>query len=469
MSAVEVDEVISASWVVPVETDETLKDHSVVLKDGVIVDILPTDAARGKYAAKTWTNLPGKVLLPGFVNAHTHSPMVLLRGVSDDIALREWLQTVIWPAEGQFVKADFVKEGAELAILEMIRGGTTTFNEMYWFPESVAESVVRSGIRAAIGIIAIEFPFASYGTGPDDYFTKGRATRERFLGEDLISWTISPHAPYTCSEGTLEKVKALSEEFKCPIHIHLHETAAECEASAAGNRDSPDCHMSDQKCTPLANLKRMGMLNDRLVAVHMTTLTEEEIKWCAEAGASVVHCPSSNMKLASGFCRVADLMSAGVNVALGTDGASSNNTLDMLAEMKLAAMLAKGVASNAKAVPALSALRMATLNGAKALGLQSKVGSLKVGKQADIIAIDMDTPDTWPSPTVAADPGFTPVSHIVYSTTRNQVTDSWVRGRRLMKEREVLTLPMAELKEKAGKWGSKVTEFLVGMKANAAA
>jgi len=420
----EVDEVVLPSWVIPVDTDKVLSDHAVIVDAGRIVDVMPADKVATQYSGRKTTSLPGKALIPGFVNAHTHTPMVLLRGVSDDIRLRQWLETVIWPLEHNFVDEEFVREGAELAILEMILGGVTTFNDMYWFPESLCEAIVKSGIRAAVGIITIDFPFGKYGTGPDDYFSKGKAAREKFLNEPNISWTVSAHAPFTCSDASLEKVRDLSNELNCPVHIHVHETEEERVDSIAGNRSSMSCHQSDEKCSPVANLRRLKLLNERLIAVHMVWLSDEEISWCAEAKASVVHCPTSNLKLASGFCRVSDLMKAGVNVALGTDGASSNNTLDLMAEMKLAAILAKAVGKDAEVVPAITALRMATLNGAKALGISKVTGSITVGKDADMIAIDLSGPSLWPSPTLpnAASPsmscpiaGFDPVSHIVYA------------------------------------------------------
>jgi 5-methylthioadenosine/S-adenosylhomocysteine deaminase len=461
-----VDEVVNAAWVIPVETDEVFQNHSVVVHDGEIVEILPSDEVAKKYTPKTTTDLPpNTALMPGFVNTHTHTPMVFLRGLSDDIPLREWLEGTICPLEFKFVNHEFVREGTELAIAEMLMAGVTTFNDMYWFPEAVCEAVVKTGIRAAVGIIAIEFPFAGYGTGPDDYFAKGKAARERFIDEKLISWTVSLHAPYTCSDATMSKAKVLVDELKVPLHIHLHETEAEVVESKAGNRESQSCHLSDQKSTPIANMRRLGLVNEHLVAVHMNHLCDEEIDWLAQSKATVVHCPCSGCKLASGFCRVHDLNKAGVNVALGTDGASSNNTLDMMAEMKLAAILAKGVSKDAKAVPASTALRMATLHGAKALGLDEVTGSLKAGKDADMVAVTFSSPAVWPAPTVS-DPklGFDPVTHLVYSSSRDQVTDVWVRGRRLLKSRELQTLSIPDLQKSAEARGKMITEALKDMR-----
>ncbi|CAE8617670.1 unnamed protein product [Polarella glacialis] len=465
----DVDEVVSAAWVVPVETSEVLQDHSVVISGSKIVDILPTAQVEAKYRPKKHTKLPNAALTPGFINTHTHTPMVYLRGVSDDIPLREWLEGTIWPLEFKLVSHDFVKDGAKLAILEMIMGGITTFNDMYWYPEAVCEAVVSSGVRAAVGMIAIEFPFGSYGTGPDDYLAKGQATMEKFKAEERLSWCVALHAPYTCSDATITKGGDLSKKLNVPLHIHLHESSDEVEASAAGNKDNPSCHMSSEKCRPMANLERLGVLNERLIAVHMNWLTDEEVAQCATSGASIVHCPCSGMKLASGFCRVHDLLEAGVNVALGTDGASSNNSLDMMAEMKLAALLAKGVAKNAQAAPAATALRMATLNGAKALGLGEVTGSLKVGKFADMVAIEFNVPGAWPAPVVTGNngmPGFDPVTHIVYSSTRDQVSDVWVHGQRLMSSRQVLTMDSVEIREAADKWSAKIQDILTELAAS---
>lgn len=459
----EVDEVVSAAWVIPVDGD-VLQDHSVVIDGGKILAILPTSELGEKYAAKARTSLPDSAVMPGFVNAHTHTPMSFLRGVSDDIPLREWLESTIWPLEFKLCGNDFVREGAELAVVEMIMAGVTTFNDMYWFPEAICDVVVRSGIRAAVGMIAIEFPFGEYGTGPDDYLAKGERMKEKFDSEPRLSWTVSLHAPYTCSDDTLRKGGSVAERLGVPVHIHLHETEEEVVASAKGDKESKSCHMSEQLCTPLANLRRLGMLNDRLVAVHMNWLTDEEVRWCGEAKASIVHCPCSNLKLASGFCRVADLIAAGANVAIGTDGASSNNTLDMMAEMKTAAILAKAVAKDARAVPAACALRMATLNGAKALGLDSVTGSLTVGKDADLIAVSFAGPAVWPKPNVPDTTGFDPTTHIVYSSTRDQVTDVWVRGRRLMQDRRVLTLQVDAVRKASESWGARILELMRELK-----
>jgi len=463
-----VDELVSAGWVIPVETEGALQDHSIAVKDGKILDILPTSEAVKKYRGKSRTNLPNAAIMPGFVNTHSHAPMSFMRGISDDIPLSKWLHTAIWPIEQTLVGPEFVGDGARLAFAEMIMGGTTTTNEMYWCPEDICKAAVEAGIRAAVGMIAIEFPFGGYGTGPDDYLAKGEKMVEKYGKEPLLTFTVSLHAPYTVSDDTIQKGKALCEKYDVPLHIHMHETKEECSDSEKLNKDSNVCHMSTFEGTPLANLRRMGLVTPKLLAVHMTCLTDDEIKWMAEGKANVVHCPSSNLKLASGFCRVGDLLEAGVNVAIGTDGASSNNTVDMMAEMKLAAILAKAVAKNAEAVPADVALRMATLHGARALGLEDRIGSLKVGKEADMIAVDLSGLPLLPAPTSGRrDASFDPVTHIVYSSTRDQVTDVWVRGRRLLRSRKLLTINIAQVRRDAKRWGERITELLAELKRKA--
>lgn len=285
---------------------------------------------------------------------------------------------------------------------------------------------------------------------------------------------MAPHAPYTVSDATFGRVKELSDQLNVPVHIHLHETEGEVKNSTAGDRSAAGCHISDAKCSPVANLKQLGLLHDKLIAVHMTQMSDEEIAWVGQAGSSVVTCPSSNLKLASGICRVPDLLKAGVNVAIGTDGASSNNTLDMMAEMKLTAIVSKVKASDATVVDALTALRMATLHGARALGLGAVTGSLEVGKQADMIAVDVASgPETWPQPNVSStsDPvkysakkGFDPITHVVYSSTRDQVQDVWVGGQRVLKNRTLTTLDIAQIREKSLKWGKAIAAAMEELK-----
>jgi len=431
------DTLLHARWIIPVEPEHTvLEHHSIAIAHGRIVAILPSTEARTRYRASENIELPQHALIPGLVNAHTHAAMSLFRGLADDLPLMEWLTKHIWPAEGRWASLEFVLEGTQLAIAEMLKSGTTCFNDMYFFPEASAQAAREAGMRACLGLILIDFPTA-YAQTPDEYFEKGLKLHDSLRHDPLLSTAFAPHAPYSVSDGPLARIRTVNNELNLPVHMHVHETAHEVDEAVAktGKR-------------PLARLDALDLLGPTLMAVHMTQLNPEEIARLAEAGASVVHCPESNLKLASGFCPVQALLKAGVNVALGTDGAASNNDLDLLDEMRVAALLAKAVSGDATAVPAHTALRMATLNGAKALGLDEQIGSLKPGKAADITAIDLSA--------LSSQPVYDPVSQIVYSVGREQVTDVWVAGRRLLAQRVLTTLDEAAILRRAHSWRDKI-------------
>lgn len=432
-----IDTLITARWIIPVEPDGvTLEHHALAIDRGRIADLLPTTEALVKYQPRRIERLEHHALIPGLVNAHTHAAMTLLRGVADDLPLMQWLQEHIWPLEQKWIGEAFVRDGVQLAMAEMIRGGVTCFNDMYFFPEVVAREAVRAGMRAAVGMIVVDFPTA-WATDADEYLRKGLALRDDYRHEPLIATVFAPHAPYTVSDEPLARIRTWSEELDCPVHIHLHETADEI-------------HRSGQQygMRPLKRLDQLGLVGPHLIGVHMTQLEDGEIARLAETGASVVHCPESNLKLASGFCPAAKLLAAGINVALGTDGAASNNDLDLLGETRTAALLAKVVANDAAALPAHQALRMATLNGAAALGLAAETGSLAVGKSADVVAIGLEHIESLPI--------YNPVSDLVYAAGRQQVTDVWVAGRQVLKRRELLTLDAAEIREKTLIWRDKL-------------
>ncbi|HHH36599.1 MAG TPA: TRZ/ATZ family hydrolase [Gammaproteobacteria bacterium] len=432
-----VDTLIRAPWIIPVEPRGTvLEDHVLAVHEGRIHDILPAAEAGRRYRAQSEVSLARHVLIPGLVNAHTHAAMTLFRGLADDLPLMEWLNEHIWPAEGTWVNSEFVHDGSLLAIAEMLRGGTTCFNDMYFFPEETARAAETTGIRAAIGLIMIDFPTA-WAADAEEYLAKGLALQDRYRNHPLISTVFAPHAPYTVSDGPLEKIVTYAEEVDIPIHMHVHETAAEVEGALEQHGERP-----------LARLRRLGLLTPRLLAVHMTQLEADDIALLAESGAHVVHCPESNLKLASGFCPVARLLEAGVNVALGTDGAASNNDLDMLGEMRSAALLAKAVAGDASALPAADALRMATLGGARALGLDGITGSLEKGKAADVVAVDLGE--------IEAQPLYHPLSQLVYTAARHQVSDVWVAGRHLLKERRLTTVDEQALLARCAPWREKI-------------
>jgi 5-methylthioadenosine/S-adenosylhomocysteine deaminase len=433
------EQLLSARWIIPVEPDSlVLEHHALAIRDGRILEILPADEARRRYPDARCEEFHAHALIPGLINAHTHAAMSLMRGIADDRPLMEWLTDHIWPLEQKWMGEAFVRDGSDLAMAEMIRGGITCFNDMYFFPEVTAQQVIRCGMRAMLGMILVDFPSA-WASGPAEYLEKGLALRDEWLNDSLVSFAFAPHAPYSVSDEPLLRVATLAAELELPIHMHLHETANEIEQSRQqfGMR-------------PITRLKQLELLGPGYIAVHMTQLTDEEIALIAQTGASVVHCPESNLKLASGFCPVARLVDAGVNVAIGTDGAASNNDLDMMGEMRMTALLAKAVSGDASAIPARTALRMATLNGARALGLDADIGSLEPGKWADITAIRLDRIETQPL--------FDPVSDLVYAASRHQVSDVWVGGRRLLKDRQLTTLDIEDISQKARLWREKLLD-----------
>ena len=432
-----VDALIYARWIVPVEpAGSVLERHALAVRHGRIVALLPSDQARTRFEAGEEIDLPRHALIPGLVNSHTHAAMTLLRGLADDLPLMQWLQERIWPVEQRWAKADFVRDGVELAIAEMLSGGVTCFNDMYFFPEAAAQAVRQSGMRANLGLVVFDFPSA-WGTGPEDYIHKGLALRDAHKNDPLLSFVFAPHAPYTVSDVWLRKLQALADELDMGVHTHLHETAGEVADSVKqhGKR-------------PFARLKELGLITPALQAVHMTQLTDEEIAECARNGVSVMHCPESNLKLGSGFCPATKLLEAGVTVALGTDGAASNNDLDMFGEMRSAAFLAKGVSGDASTLPAAAVLRMATLNGAKAMGLDQHTGSLSIGKWADMTAVDLGALNTQPVYDVH--------SSLVYAAGRHQVSDVWVAGKRLLQDRRLTQMDAQDLMARAEAWRGRI-------------
>ncbi|EXI83343.1 MAG: 5-methylthioadenosine/S-adenosylhomocysteine deaminase [Candidatus Accumulibacter appositus] len=405
-----VDLLIEARWIVPVEpADVVLENHAVAVDDGRIVAVLPQNEAAARFSARSHKRLEQHVLIPGLVNLHTHAAMSLLRGLADDLPLMEWLQHHIWPAEAQHVSEQFVYDGTRLACAEMLRGGITCFNDMYFFPGAAADAAMALGIRAAIGLITVDFP-SRYATDTDDYLAKGLAARDQRLEEPLLSFCLAPHAPYTVSDAGFAKVLTLAEQIELPIHLHLHETVQEIDES-----------LQRFGMRPIERLHRLGLLSPALIAVHGVHLDAHEIELLAQHGCSLAHCPSSNLKLASGIAPVSALVARGVNVGLGTDGAASNNRLDLLQEMRLAALLAKGQSSRADALNAHQVLHMATLAGARALALDAEIGSIMPGKAADLCAVAVDD--------VVLAPCYEPVSHLTYAVGREHVSAVWVAGR----------------------------------------
>jgi 5-methylthioadenosine/S-adenosylhomocysteine deaminase len=430
-------QLIHARYTVPVRPRHVVYDnYCVAIRDELILGLLPLSEARIAWPGAEIIELPDHVLIPGSINAHTHSPMTLLRGYADDMELHVWLKEHIWPAEREFVGPDFVADGTRLAIAEMLRAGTTCFNDMYFFPDATIETCLQAGMRASIGIPIIEMETA-WAKDVDSYFEKGLRLHVQWETQPLISFTLSPHAPYTVSNETLHRISALSKEHGFPVHMHLLETEWEIKQS----QQHHDLH-------PLSLLEQQGLLDSNLLAVHMTQLSAEDIEKLAAVGAHVVHCPQSNLKLASGICPLTSLLKAGVNVALGTDGAASNNDLNLLAEAQTAALLAKGISGDAKAVNAFQILEMMTINGARALGLDGRIGSIEKGKQADLCALDLSAPETQPL--------YHVVSQLIYAASGRQVSDVWVAGKRLLDNGELTTIDLDDVIRSARKWQSRL-------------
>lgn len=432
MPQVAADTLIEADWVLPIEPSrQVLNAHALVIKQGRIAAILPIAEAREQYAPRQTFNLKGHVLIPGLINLHTHAAMTLLRGVADDRPLMEWLSNYIWPLEKQYVSHEFVRDGTLLACAELLRGGVTCFNDMYFFPEATVEAVLLSRMRAGIGMVVIELATA-YARNADEYLAKGFNLRDQYLDHPLLRFCVAPHGPYMVSDRSFEKIAAQTAETMTPLHIHIHETAAEVTQS-----------IEKYGVRPLARLNQFGLLSPSFLGVHAVHLLPEEIDLLARYGSHIAHCPTSNLKLASGMAPVAQMLEEHINVGLGTDGAASNNKLDMFGEMRLAALLAKGL-NRADSLHAHQALEMATINAACALGWQKEIGSLAIGKLADIAAVDLSEIETTPVYDVAA--------QLVYTAGRENVSHVWVNGELVMEKRKLTYCDNADLKARANYW-----------------
>ena len=414
-----VDTLIEARWVVPVvPRGVVLEDHAVAIAEGRIIGIAPIERAREHYLPRERIVLGNHALIPGLVNSHCHAAMTLMRGIADDLPLMTWLNDHIWPAEAALVSAAYVRDGVELAAAEMLSGGVTAVNDQYFFPEAAVDVYRHMGMRAAVGLIVLEFP-TPYARNADDYLSHGLALADRIKGDPLIHACFAPHAPYTVSDDSFRKIRTYADQLGLRVHCHVHETAFEIEES-----------------------RRVH--NERPTAVHMTQLTPAEIDELALHRVVVAHCPESNLKLASGFCPVGDLIKAGVAVAIGTDGAASNNDLDMFGEMRTAALLAKGVSGDPSVMDAATALEAATLGGARAIGLEDRIGSIEVGKRADLVAVDFGS--------VNLAPVFNPLSHLVYAVSRRDVSDVWVDGRARVRDSVLLGVDLERLMSIAARW-----------------
>ena len=438
MQPKKIDLLINSRWIIPVVPENRIFENCALAVDQQkIVGIYPQAEASSKFVADSVVDLGEHIVMPGLVNAHGHAAMSLLRGYADDLPLRPWLEEHIWPVEARVLSEQFVADGTDLAMAEMIKTGTTCFADMYFFADSVAEQVRRSGMRSQVGFTVFDFPTAG-GKDPDDYIHKGLQLRDSYKGDELIKIACAPHAPYTVGDETMRRIATYANELDMAVHIHCHETAQEV-------RDSLKLY----SCRPLQRLDDLGILLPQTQLVHMTQIDQDDIRLIQDNNCHVVHCPESNLKLASGFCPVGKLIDAGINVAIGTDGAASNNDLDLFGELKTAALLAKAVAGDAATLDAHAALRMATINGAKALGWEDQTGSLEAGKSADIIAVEISS--------LSQKPLYNPASQLVYNNAGSQVTHSWVAGKALLKERALMTLDEQNLIRRADAWRNQIS------------
>ena len=436
-TAAPLDLLLLPTWLVPVEpAGVVLKEHGLGIRDGRIAFIGPRAAAL-KLVATEVRELPGMLLSPGLINAHGHAAMSLFRGLADDLPLMTWLEKHIWPAEAKWVDETFVRDGTDLAIAEQLKGGITCFSDMYFYPKVASDCVHNSGMRAQIAIPILDFPIPGASTA-DEAIRQGVELFGDLKHHSRITIVFGPHAPYTVCDENLEKIRVMAEELDASIQMHVHETAFEVQQAVEQTGERP-----------LARLARLGLLGPRFQAVHMTQISEDDLALLVESNTSVIHCPESNLKLASGFCPVERLWQAGVNVAIGTDGAASNNDLDLLGETRTAALLAKAVAGSATALDAHRALRMATLNGARAMGLENEIGSLEVGKAADIVAFDLSG--------LAQQPIYDPVSQLIYATGRDCVKHLWVAGKHLLDNRHLTRMDEQQLTATAIAWGKRIS------------
>lgn len=432
------DTLIAPRWCIPVRpSGRVLENHVVLVSEGRIVDILPRHTASTLYQPSSVVERPAHALIPGLVNAHTHAAMSLFRGLADDLPLERWLTEGIWPAERRWVSAEFVRDGTQLAIAEMLLGGTTCFSDQYFFPEIVAETASAMQMRAVVGTPVVDFPTAWAAT-PAEYLDKAsELVHDRYADHPLVSTCFAPHSTYAVSDATFRDLRVLADQLDVPVQIHLHETDFEVAEAIRSTGRRPFDRLSD-----------LGLVNASLLAVHAVHMNDDEIRRMADAGVRVAHCPRSNLKLASGIAPIQRFLDAGVTVGLGTDGAASNNRLDMLSELQIAALLAKVRAQDATALPAADALQLATIGAAEAIGLAGEVGSIEPGKAADLTCIHLGD--------VCTQPVYNPVSQLVYAAGAGQVTDVWVAGRQLVAGGELTHADVPSILARCDEWRSRM-------------
>ena len=432
-------QILCPRYLVPVRPrDMVFEEHAVVI-DSVSGEVLETGQRRAlleQYPQAEQVKLTDHVLLPGLVNMHTHSPMTLLRGYADDLKLDDWLKNHIWPAEARWADGEFVADGTRLAMVEMLRSGTSCFNENYFFPDRIADVVDQAGMRATVGIPVIEFETAWADT-TEEYIEKGLELEAHYRDNDRIEFSFAPHALYSVPREAMCRVVDEANRLDLRIHLHMLETTWEIDHARSQGYGHP-----------IELARQLGMLGPELLAVHMVHLEHQDMTLLAECGVNVIHCPHSNLKLASGICRAAELVARGINVCVGTDGVAANNTLSMFDEIRTAALLAKGHAGNPEAIDAMTALEMATINGARALGMEQKIGSIEAGKQADLCAVNLKHARTQPVHSV--------ISQLVYAAPGHQVTDVWVAGQRLLNTGELTTLDETRILDNASAWAERM-------------
>ena len=429
--------IISTSWIFTSDPEsQLLSDYSVVIENDKIIDLVPQSKVFDEYEADNTYQLTDHILIPGLINTHTHAAMSLFKGFADDLPLQEWLNNHIWPAEKEFVNPSFVKDGSILGLSEMIKSGVTTFNDMYFFPDATAEAVKELGVRSNIGLVVLDFP-TNYATDPEDYLLKGFEFRDKWRNEELITTSIAPHAPYSVSDEAFTLINTYSEELNINIHTHLHETQWEIEAS-----------IDKYGITPVQRLNNLGIIGPSLTAAHCVYLNDQDMGILAKNKVSIVHNPSSNMKLGSGIADVAKMLKQNLSVSLGTDSSASNNRLDIMEEMRLAALLIKGSTKSPESIPANEAIKMATINGAKALGLGSVIGSIEKNKKADLVAIDLSAIENQPI--------YNPISTLVYSSSRSDVSYVWIDGKIKLKDKSLVNIDEERIIQLAKKWQRKL-------------
>jgi 5-methylthioadenosine/S-adenosylhomocysteine deaminase len=431
------DLVIHARWIAQAHTETLLERHAVAIHAGRITDILPSSQARERYAPRETVELAEHLLIPGLINLHTHAAMSLMRGIADDLPLMTWLHEHVWPTEAAHVSPPFIRDGTRLACAEMLKGGITCFNDMYFFPEIAAEAAVELGMRAVLGLLVLEFPSA-YASDSADYLSRGLAAQDAWRQHPLIRFCLAPHSPYTVSDASFEKIQTLAAQLELPIHLHIHETGDEIRN-----------HLQQYGCRPLARLERLGLLGPQLIGVHAVYLDDADLESLARHNCNIAHCPTSNLKLGSGIAPIDRLLQKGVNIGLGTDGAASNNRLDILSEMRLASLLAKGTSGDPRHIPAWAALRMATINSARALGLEQEIGSIETGKYADLCAIELDA--------LELSPCFDPISHLVNGVGREHVSHVWVGGKCCVFDKTLVRCNTDSLKKSAHLWQNRMS------------